>query len=135
VISLTVAVPFSYGYSKNRIYRYSRRGIYKNEVGTALRDGLAWQIRVELSQHKNIVFRPHKVYLDILVQKPDMRDDAINVLDLFADAIKDAIGVDDRWFSIRRLDWEIKRGGNIYLTISQEVLHDRRNHDDPAKRG
>ncbi len=38
-----------------------------------------------------------------------MRGDAVNVVDLVCDAVKDAIGLDDRWFSIKRLDWEIAK--------------------------
>ena len=66
-------------------------------------------------------FFNNKVWLDVLVQKPNHKGDAVNVLDLVCDAIKEAIGVDDRWFAIRRLDWEIvKDNPRLVLGVSQD---------------
>lgn len=63
----------------------------------------------------------NRVWLDILVQKPNQRGDAVNFVDLICDAAKSAIGIDDRWFSIRRLDWQIvKDDPKIYIGIGQE---------------
>jgi hypothetical protein len=63
----------------------------------------------------------NKLWLDILVQKPDHRGDAVNVIDLVCDAVKDGIGLDDRWFCIRRLDWEIvKRDPELVIGIGQD---------------
>jgi hypothetical protein len=63
-----------------------------------------------------------KVWLDILVQKPNNRGDAVNLLDSICDVVKEAIGIDDRYFSIRRLDWEIvKKDPLIYIGIGQEI--------------
>lgn len=62
----------------------------------------------------------NKVWIDILVQKPDHRGDAVNVIDLVCDALKDALPVDDRWFCIRRLDWEIaKENPRLFIGIGQ----------------
>jgi uncharacterized Zn-finger protein len=67
----------------------------------------------------------NKVWIDIFVQKPDHRGDAINFVDLIADAIKVAIGIDDRWFSIRRVDWQIvKENPRIFIGIGQQDLFD-----------
>ncbi len=63
----------------------------------------------------------NKVWLDILVQKPNHKGDAVNVVDLICDAVKEAVGVDDRWFSIRRLDWEIvKENPRLFVGIGQD---------------
>ena len=70
---------------------------------------------------KGIMVYRNKVWIDIFVQKPDHRGDAINFLDLIADAIKEAIGIDDRWFSIRRIDWQIvKEKPRIFIGIGQD---------------
>jgi hypothetical protein len=53
----------------------------------------------------------NKVWIDILVQKPNHK----------GDAVKDTLPVDDRWFCIRRLDWEIvKDNPRLFVGIGQE---------------
>ena len=64
---------------------------------------------------KSTPFYQNKIWLDILVQKPDHRGDAVNVVDLVCDGIKRGIGVDDRWFCIRRLDWQIEKHDPLLL--------------------
>lgn len=67
----------------------------------------------------------NKVWIDIMVQKPDHRGDAVNVIDLVCDALKVAIGVDDRWFCIRRLDWEVVRTDpQLFIGIGQDSCQD-----------
>lgn len=48
-----------------------------------------------------------RTWLAIHVAKKDHRSDAINVLKCVADAVKRAIDVDDRWYEVRNLSWEI----------------------------
>jgi hypothetical protein len=61
------------------------------------------------------------------VQKPDARGDALNVIDAVSDAIKGVLGVDDRWYSVKRLDWQIvKDDPQIYIGISQKSDGDKR---------
>jgi len=46
-------------------------------------------------------------------------------VDLVCDAIKAAVDIDDRWFCIRRLDWEIvKINPQLFLKIGQEDNRD-----------
>ncbi len=114
-----IGVPFSYAASKNHIYTMRRNGhralrrearAFRREVVLALRGGLHCAPVVH-----------NKVWVDILVQKPDHRGDAVNVIDLVCDAVKDAVGVDDRWFSIRRLDWEVvKVNPRLFVGVGQE---------------
>ena len=101
-----VAVPFSYAASKNHIYAMRRSGhVALRRESKQMRQAIAVALRAAL--HCMPVVH-NKVWIDILVQKPNHRGDAVNVVDLVCDATKDAIdGVDDRWFCIRRLDWEI----------------------------
>lgn len=118
--NLRVAVPFTYAASKNHIYTMTRNG------HVALRRE-SRQIRQSITSHLKsgihcIRVAHNKVWIDILVQKPDHKGDAVNVVDLVCDAVKAAVGVDDRWFSIRRLDWEIvKENPRLFVGIGQDT--------------
>jgi hypothetical protein len=114
-----VAVPFSYAASKNHIYALRRTGhVALRRESRAKRDEIILMIRNSLGGRR---VAHNKVWIDILVQKPNHKGDAINVVDLVCDALKDALGVDDRWFCIRRLDWEVvKENPNIFIGIGQD---------------
>lgn len=112
------SVPFDFNYSKNSIWSLGRkRGhVFVRKEINLLREALA-----NIVKTCGIKWRVNKLYLDILVQKPSLRGDAINVIDTIADSIKKSVGIDDNWFSIRRLDWEIVRDNpRIFIGIGQE---------------
>lgn len=115
--------PFDYGMSKNAIWRTNGKGhIHLRKESNEIRQAMA----LAFSQHKSQVVQA-KLWIDILVQKPNHRGDAVNVVDMVCDAIKDGIGLDDRWFSIRRLDWQIvKANPNIIVGIAQSATRDQR---------
>lgn len=121
--AIRVSVPFDWNFSKNAIYRSGRGGhVFIREEVRSVRDNL-----VERIKESGAEWFDGKVWIDLLVQKPNQRGDAINVIDLVCDAVKVAIGVDDRWFSIKRLDWEIaKNDPRIFVGISQEVTEHHR---------
>jgi len=81
-----------------------------------MQDTLYWAIKAQ-----PVHFFHNKVWVDIFAEKPDQRSgDAINLLDRVADSIKRAIGVDDRWYSVRRIDWSIvKENPRIYIGMGQ----------------
>lgn len=115
-----VAMPFDYTMSKNAIWRSVGAGhvVLRQESRTA-REVLALRISQAMGARRPVQSR---IWLDIMVEKPNQRGDAINVVDFVADAVKDAIGIDDRWFSIRRLDWAVvKTDPQLYVGIGQEV--------------
>lgn len=120
--SLRVAVPFSYAASKNAIYRSVGRGhVVLRKEHRETRDGLTAAIQKEFDRVRPRVVN-NKVWLDVLVQKPDHKGDAVNVIDFVCDAVKVVIGVDDRWFSIRRLDWEVvKHEPKLVVGVCQLV--------------
>jgi hypothetical protein len=121
---LRVKMPFTYNFSKNAIWSLgAKKGhIYARKESNAVRSRLT-----ELIKSQNITWYEGKVWIDIMVEKPDMRGDAINVIDLVCDAIKDAIGVDDRWYCIRRLDWQvIKKEPQIIIGVGQSVREHHR---------
>lgn len=118
-----VAVPFDYAASKNAIWRVGRGGhVYARQEATAARDALALKLS---SASRGMTWCQGKVWIDVFAEKPNHRGDAVNVIDMVCDAVKDAIGVDDRWFSIARLDWSIvKRSPRLVVGIGQEVMED-----------
>lgn len=118
-----VAIPFSYAASKNHIYALRRAGhVALRRESRAKRNEIVLMIRRSLRNHHVV---HNKVWIDILVQKPNHRGDAVNVIDLVCDALTDAVGVDDRWFCIRRLDWEVvKKDPMLFVGIGQDSNRD-----------
>ena len=118
-----VAVPFSYAASKNHIWSMARSGhVYKRQESKRMRGSLTLMIRSAANGQR---IANNKLWIDILVQKPDHKGDAVNVVDLVCDSIKDAIDLDDRWYSIRCLDWEIvKDRPRLFVGIGQSTDED-----------
>lgn len=118
-----VAIPFSYRASKNTVWSFSHKGkakghVYARSEAKDYRAVLAAAISRSLEGRR--VAR-NKLWLDILVEKPDHRGDAVNVIDLVCDAVQDATGLNDRWCCIKRLDWSvIKNSPRLFVGIGQE---------------
>ena len=114
-----VAVPFTYGMSKNRMLNWTKS--QKPHLAAefrGMRDALRDHFALSFAGPDAPKIVQAKLWLDIFVQKPDNRGDAVNVVDLVCDAVKAAIGLDDRWYSIRRLDWQItKADPMLYVGI------------------
>lgn len=118
-----VAIPFSYAASKNHLFTMRSQGhVALRREARSIRDAITVKLRHALRGHH---VAHNKVWIDILVQKPDHRGDAVNVVDLVCDGIKAAIPVDDRWYSIRRLDWQIvKSDPRLFIWVGQETADD-----------
>lgn len=117
------SIPFSWAGSKNHIFANTGRG------HTFMRDDSRYYralITEKVAEAvKNIHVRQNKLWIDIYVQKPSHKGDAANFLDLVCDAIKDAIPLDDRWYSVRGIDWQIvKSDPMLYIGIGQDAVHD-----------
>ena len=82
---IRVCVPFSYIYSKNRLWSFSggQGHVYQRQTIKNARAALALLIR----QEAHGKFKKGKVWIDLLVQKPNHKGDAVNVLDLVCDAV------------------------------------------------
>lgn len=119
VRSQSIRIPFDRDLSKNAIYSVGRGGhVFLRQRQRALREAIAWSLKETPNREP---WPQRKTYLDILVQKPHHKFDAINVIDGICDALKAGIGVDDKWFAIRRLDWLIVKGKpEILIAISQD---------------
>ena len=120
-----VSVPFSYAASKNHIYTHRRAGhVTLRRESVAIRDHISLALMEVLQTNKFRVVH-NKVWLDILVQKANHKGDAVNFVDLVCDAVKRAIPVDDRWFCIRRVDWQVVRvDPKIFVGVGQESDED-----------
>lgn len=117
-----LSIPYSRAVSKNHIWALTKKGskgtIFNRQESANYRGDITLMVR---SAMRAFPLKTNKVWIDIFVQKPDHKSDAVNTVDLICDAIKDAIGVDDRWFCISRVDWEIcKKDPYIMIGIFQE---------------
>lgn len=118
-----IALPFSYVSSKNAAYGYrSHRGgktKYLKPEHKKYRDSIAFMLKNAV---KPVKIKTHKVWIDIYVEKPNHYGDAVNVVDTVCDAVKLAIPIDDRWYSIRKLDWSINKvNPQLFVGIGQEI--------------
>lgn len=108
--------------SKNRAKTIHRRGKRKF-IGLADSYRFA-KHEVTLACRKaasGMRFKKSKIWLTIRVFKPNHRLDAVNFLDGIADGVKDAIGVDDRYYSAT-IDWAIdKENPRIEIFIRQWI--------------
>ena len=122
-----LGVPFSYAASKNHMSRLSAEGhVYLRTKSRSYRADVATAVRLALAPFP---VAHNKLWVSLVVQKPDHRGDAVNVLDLVIDAIKDAVkarnGLDDRWFCIGFVDWQIvKNAPQLLIAIGQEHTWD-----------
>lgn len=115
-----VAFPFDWAMSKNHLLSLAAHGhVHLREESRTTRDSLILQLNTALVGTPIV---QAKLWLDLLVQKPNHKGDAVNVVDFVCDAVKVATGLDDRWYSIRRLDWEIvKTDPKVYIGLGQDT--------------
>lgn len=120
-----VSVDFSWSGSKNHIFANTARGhVFMRAESSAFRAEITAALR---EATRDVTVRQNKLWLDMFVQKPSHRGDAANFVDLVCDAAKDAIGLDDRWFSLRSVDWQIvKTDPKLFIGVGQEAGEDVR---------
>lgn len=119
---VSIEIPYTGSLSKNVILGRGDFGgrVFMKAESRDVKEEISFLLSMEIKK-KRIKFVTGKVWIDIFVQKPNAGSgDAINTLDLIADAIVDAIEVDDRWFCVRSIDWEIrKENPKIKITVCQ----------------
>lgn len=120
---IRISLPFSWAASKNAVWAHNSKGhIWSRGRSREYRTAITVLVQLAL---KGITVRQAKLWIDIFVQKPNHHGDAVNVVDLVCDAVKDAVGVDDRWFCIRGVDWQIaKTDPHLIIGIGQEDTPD-----------
>lgn len=123
--AVSLRLPFGWELSKNAIWRTGAGGhVFLRSESRAARNLLTARLREALS---NVNAVEAKVYIAIHVQKPNHRGDAVNTIDTLCDCIKEALGVDDRWFCLRSVDWSVSRTNpEIVVQVAQaETEHHR----------
>lgn len=115
-----VQIPFSWAGSKNHIFASTNRGhVFMRDESRYMRALLTEEVAKVVPAEKLV---QNKLWIDIYVQKPRQNGDAVNFVDMVCDAVKDAIPLDDRWYSIRSVDWQIvKHEPMIFVGIGQET--------------
>ena len=124
VWSVSVSVPFDWQWSKNRMW-VARAGSYARRLADharARRDGLAFALRAELKGRK---VSNNRLLVQIHVEIPDHKGDAINCLDLVCDGIEHATGLNDKWYSLSGLTWAVaKTNPQLKIWIGQVDVTD-----------
>ncbi len=117
-----VRVPFNPSMSKNKVWAHGSGRTYIPPDVRKVRDDITWLVKAAMRGQKA---HKGKLWLGIFVQKHKHTFDAINVLDLVADAVKDALGLDDNSYSLLFLDWEIaKERPQVAIYIGQAIRTD-----------
>jgi len=112
-------IPFDRASSKNHVWSLAAGGghVFKGKQSRAFQDLVAHKIKIATA---GLPVVQNKVWIELFVQKPHHMGDAINVVDVICDGLKVGLGVDDRWFCLEGVDWEItKNNPQIFVTVSQ----------------
>lgn len=114
-----VTVPFSWVGSKNAIYTLRRKGhVALRREHSEYRTALILALKSAL---RGRAILQNKLWIDIFVEKSNHKGDAVNFVDTVCDAVKVATGLDDRWFSLRHVDWSIcKHEPQLMVGVGQE---------------
>ncbi len=93
------------GLSKNELYGRKPGAIFLRDRARKLKQAIISMVVLKTGGRWPV----GKIWVDIIVQKDSQKADAVNVVDILCDAIKDGIGVDDKWFSLGLVDWEVSK--------------------------
>lgn len=117
-----ISIPWNPALLRNHYWSTARKG--HRELRQETRN-IQDEITRRFRDSKSLV-KHNKVWIDILAQRPDHRSgDTVNLIDRICDAIKKAIDVDDRWFCITRVDWQVvKKDPRILIGIGQPACED-----------
>ncbi len=116
------------GISKNTTLERSANGMFKSAAARQIHKDIWFALKGEINDTKPYpVFRQAKYRIKIMLYLPKHpRDpgkaciDPINTLDLVADAVKDAIDVDDD-VAASVVDWDVdQEKPRVEITIEQE---------------
>lgn len=112
-----VTIPWSSFLSKNSRNNVARSRVYTPKEVKEVQDNIT-RLFSELDRE----WFDTKTWLGIHVQMATRKSDAINVLETVADGVKKGIGIDDKWFSIDNLDWQLlPTNPEVTIQIWQEA--------------
>ncbi len=119
-----IEIPYNTILSKNRMWRHGRGRTYINPGTKAEINAIAVLLKACRCQ-----WEVRKLFVHVMVYRPDMRADPVNFLDAILDGVKVATGVDDRYYS-GSWDWKLDKGNpRIEIEVKQSV----KGLDDAAK--
>lgn len=115
-----VGVPFSWAGSKNHIFSSTSRGhVFMRDESRYMRTLLTEKVAEAVASAPLV---QNKLWIDIFVQKPRQNGDAVNFVDMVCDAVKDALPLDDRWYCLRAVDWQIaKQDPMLFVGVGQDA--------------
>lgn len=116
--TIEIHTPYTTLLSKNaRLKRGAGRRLYINSDALAAKENVEKQLRDAGGE-----WFDGPVWLALHVEKPRNSIDAINFVDTIADAASKAIGINDRWFSLGAVTWELcTRDPHITVRLWQET--------------
>jgi len=115
---ITCEIPFNKFLLKNNTKKIGKYGnFYISPEAKSAQYALIIDLKMACKGHT--LRDKEKVWINIFVEKPKNNIDCINLLDSIADCIKQAIGIDDKYFCISQIDYEIKKDGVIKIVIEQ----------------
>ena len=111
--------PYDSNLSEN--IAYGRRGnrTYLNSKSEAARDMISGYCGIA-NRAAGVEWRKGKIVVNILVHRPDMHGDPINLQKLIVDGIKVMIGVDDNQYEAH-VEWTLDRKNpRLEITVTQQ---------------
>lgn len=115
---MTLEIPLDWALSKNNRITRTKEGrtiFNKNQSQVdALSNALFY-----MSKSHGCVWGKRKIWIFIIAHKLNLRGDVANFIDSVADAIKEAIRIDDNLYSFV-LDWVVDKKDKIVIKIIQE---------------
>lgn len=121
---VSFTVPFQQAASKNHVWSLGGGGghVFKRTESRTFQKLVSDKVH---EGTRDVQIYQNKIWIDLFVQKPHHRGDAINVVDVICDGLKEGLKVDDRWFCLRQVDWEIaKHDPKIFISVYQNQPHD-----------
>ena len=110
-----ITVPYDTALSKNAMHGFGRGKVYVKGPTQAAMDAISYLIRPQCYGYK---WTDEKIYVQIMVYRPDMRGDPQNFVDTVCDAIKVGIGRDDNIYAVS-VDWALDED-NPHIDIEVE---------------
>jgi len=113
-------LPWTTSISKNKSKTILNHG-HKKVIGLSKEYRQTRDLFITIMKPKLKVRRweKDKVWVEIFARKPNHKADVINLVDGICDALKVVINVDDRYFSLWRVDWEISQKPEIVVRVFQ----------------
>lgn len=117
MLKIAFDFPLDWNLSKNKKFIGRTKKVLSKDY-REIRDSLEWFVRFKT---KDLKFDKKKIWVIIKVTKKNNVGDCVNLIEGVCDAIKKAINIDDRYFSVI-CDWLIGEKDNINIRILQNDM-------------